>query len=373
MRINSYTLCLLSNQSKHQSLLTQTKSPNTINAKKDTTMSEQQFMQRPLTLEDAQAVADTINAISAHEGTHRHYHADTLVLEWSEPEMDITQSSTAMTTSDGKIVAYMILRDNNVTPVRTWVQWGIHPEYLQHKLNEILFTWLDSRRQNLIERCPADARVVLQCGILSGYDPDEHALNQAGFQKFRNSYQMRIDMGTKPPTPQFPEGISARAYNPDTDLEGLVTAFRNSFSDHFGYVEEPFEKDVEEFRHWFATDKLFDPQYVLLAVDDASGVVAGYAIGMKEEHGDPSVSHIELLGVSRAYRRRGIAQAMLYQCFNTFWDNGYKSVTLGVDGSSLTNAVALYERVGMHIHHQYDRYEKVIREGKELGTVAVDA
>jgi hypothetical protein len=39
-----------------------------------------------------------------------------------------------------------------------------------------------------------------------------------------------------------------------------------------------------------------------------------------------------------------------------------------VDASSLTGAVRLYERAGMHVARQYDRYEKELRSGKELMT-----
>jgi mycothiol synthase len=41
-------------------------------------------------------------------------------------------------------------------------------------------------------------------------------------------------------------------------------------------------------------------------------------------------------------------------------------VTLGVDSQSLTGALRLCEKAGMHIRHQYDRYEKELRPGVDL-------
>jgi len=336
-------------------------------------MPATQFTERPLTLDDAPELVNTLNAISASQGTNRQYHESTLRLDWTEPGMDITKSSHAYITTQGQIAAYLVFWDNFEAPVRPWLQWGVHPDFLDTDLSTRILQWADNRKEDLFQRCPPNTRIALQSNTLMGYEPEEKALKQAGFEPIRTSYQMRIDMTEKPPTPTFPQGISIRNYRPDEDLEAFVHVFRNSFSDHFGYIEEPFEKDVEEFRHWFDTDDLIDPQYFFLVVDDKTGEIAGYVLGMKEEHGDPTVSHIELLGVHSDYRRRGIAQAMLYHAFNVFWENNRKSVTLGVDGDSLTNAVALYERVGMHIHRQYMRYEKVLRDGQELATVAIEA
>lgn len=336
-------------------------------------MSKITFIERPLTLDDAQAYIDTKAAISQKMGTNRRYEVETIQSEWQEPGMNIAKSSYSIFSVDAQLLAYIVLWDNHDTPVRSWLDWGVHPNYLDHNLSAKILDWADSRQDNIIQRCPPDTRVSFNSNTMDGYEPDEQALQDAGYNKIRISYEMRIDMDSPPTSPTLPQGIIIRNYRHEDDLEAFVTVFRDSFTDHFGYVEEPFEKDLEEFRHWFNTDSHFDPAFVFLAVDETTGEVAGYLLGFKEEHGDPSVSHIELVGVSRQYRRRGIAQALLYTTFKAFWDTGQKSVTLGVDGDSLTNAVALYERVGMYILRQYVRYEKVLRDGKELATVSVES
>ncbi len=335
-------------------------------------MSEITFTERPLTLDDAQAYTDTKAAISQKMGTNRRYEVETIQSEWQEPGMDISKSSYGIFSVDGQLLAYIVLWDNFDTPVHSWLDFGVHPDYLDHNLATKLLQWADGKKDNIIERCPPDTRVSFNANTMDGYKADEQALKDAGYSKIRISYEMRIDLDKQPSPPTLPDGIIIHNYRHE-ELETFVTVFRDSFSDHFGYVEEPFEKDVEEFRHWFNTDSHFDPAFVFLAVDETTGEVAGYLLGFKEAHGDPTVSHIELVGVSRQYRRRGIAQALLYTAFKAFWDAGQKSVTLGVDGDSLTNAVALYERVGMYILHQYVRYEKVLRDGKELATVSVES
>ena len=93
---------------------------------------------------------------------------------------------------------------------------------------------------------------------------------------------------------------------------------------------------------------------------------------MKEDDRRPGVGYVDMVGVRREYRRRGLAQAMLRRSFVLYWDRGQRSVGLGVDGESLTHAVALYEKVGMHIHRRLMCYEKVLRDGVELAKVALE-
>ena len=37
-----------------------------------------------------------------------------------------------------------------------------------------------------------------------------------------------------------------------------------------------------------------------------------------------------------------------------------------IDAENLTGALRLYEKAGMHVHQQFDIYEKEIRSGKEI-------
>ena len=60
----------------------------------------------------------------------------------------------------------------------------------------------------------------------------------------------------------------------------------------------------------------------------------------------------------RAWRRRGLAVALLHASFGEFWRRGERRVQLGVDAESETGAIGLYEGVGMRVEWQADIYEK---------------
>jgi ribosomal protein S18 acetylase RimI-like enzyme len=81
---------------------------------------------------------------------------------------------------------------------------------------------------------------------------------------------------------------------------------------------------------------------------------------------------VQTLGVLRSWRRQGLALALLQHSFREFYKRGLHTVYLAVDAQSLTGATRLYERAGMHIVRQNDRYEKELRAGRELSTQMVE-
>ena len=75
---------------------------------------------------------------------------------------------------------------------------------------------------------------------------------------------------------------------------------------------------------------------------------------------------VNILGVRRPWRKRGIGVALLEHSFGEFYRRGILKAGLGVDAESLTGALRLYEKAGMHVHLIFDNYEKTIREGREI-------
>jgi ribosomal protein S18 acetylase RimI-like enzyme len=53
---------------------------------------------------------------------------------------------------------------------------------------------------------------------------------------------------------------------------------------------------------------------------------------------------VHVLGVRPAWRKRGLATALLRHIFRDFQQRGATRVGLGVDGENTTGAVRLYER-----------------------------
>jgi GNAT superfamily N-acetyltransferase len=70
---------------------------------------------------------------------------------------------------------------------------------------------------------------------------------------------------------------------------------------------------------------------------------------------------VGMIGVRPAWRRRGIAEALLRTAFAEFARRGERRVALGVDAESPTGATRLCERLGMRRFWEAVVYEKELR------------
>ena len=99
--------------------------------------------------------------------------------------------------------------------------------------------------------------------------------------------------------------------------------------------------------------------------------IAGFCLCRKEAYEDPDMGYVNILGVRRPWRRRGLGMALLQHAFAEFYRRGQQRAGLGVDAGSLTGATRLYERAGMHVARQFDTYEKMLRPGEDISTEAI--
>ena len=182
---------------------------------------------------------------------------------------------------------------------------------------------------------------------------------------FAISYRMRIELTEAPPAPVWPEGITLRPFDPERDLEAVAWADRESFRDHWGWTERPFEQDLQMFRHWISEPR-FDPSLWFVAVHHDE--VAGISLCDAWLDDDPRQGWVGVLAVLRPYRKQGLGLALLRHSFGEFYRRGQRAVGLGVDAQNLTGALRLYERAGMRVFRTSNTYEKELRPGVELST-----
>ncbi|HEX2908514.1 MAG TPA: GNAT family N-acetyltransferase [Phototrophicaceae bacterium] len=230
--------------------------------------------------------------------------------------------------------------------------------------------WAETRAREVINRVEPDVRVAARGGTGSTYEPLKRTFENAGFACIRHSFRMVIDLDTPPPVPQWPEGITVRTAVMGQDERAILQAQRDSFQDHFGFVEMPFEEELQRWLHDWQADGHFDPTLWFLALDGET--IAGISLCSPYFAGHEGMGWLGTLGVTRPYRKRGIASALLDHTFNEFYQRGKKQVGLGVDASNLTGALRLYEGAGMHVALQFDLYEKELRPGRDITRQALD-
>lgn len=180
------------------------------------------------------------------------------------------------------------------------------------------------------------------------------ALEAAGYRRIRFHLEMRIELDEEPPEPAWPSGLAVRAFRPGADDEEAWRADMDSFADHWEFTPDP----LESWRKEALGHPGFDPSLFFLSVE--GDAVAGLSYCMLRDLGE-QVGWVQILGVRRPWRRRGVGLALLHHSFRELRTRGVPWAGLEVDAENLTGAVRLYERAGMRAVRQDSIFEKALR------------
>ena len=291
--------------------------------------------------------------------------AEVIRTEWVSPGFDPVEDIRLVFAPNGQMAGYIEVWTTGKPPVHPWMWGRVHPDYEDRGIGTWMLHWAETRALRALSDVPAGLRFAPRVGTYREAEKPKKLFGDMGYQHIRSSYHMLIEMSAPVPNPVFPEGITLRTYNAETDAAAVYLAVEDSFRDHFGFVEEPFEEGLKRFRHFWEHEG-FDPTLLFLAMDRHSAEVAGINLCRPHSFDDPDVGWVGTLGVRRQWRKRGLGLALLRHSFNEFYRRGKRKVGLGVDAQNLTGALRLYETAGMHVHQAFDQYEKELRPGTEI-------
>jgi mycothiol synthase len=327
------------------------------------------FAMRPAKMDDVEAVTALLNACTIEQIGQAQVEAHGIRTRWQSPDFDLETDTRVVIAPNGKLVGHGWVWD--VQPrVRIYGRGHVHPEYKGRGIGTHLCQWVEDRTRQAIPKAPEGARVVLLQGTLSTDTPAQELLRKQGYQLVRHAFRMVIEMDAPPPEPVVPEALTIRCFVRGQEERAVVQAVDEAFKDQWGYVERPFEEKYKEWMHRIDNDPDYDPSLWFVAIDDEK--IAGMSLCHPKVIEDPEMGWVDVLGVRRPWRRRGLALALLHHSFGQFYRRGKRKVGLDVDAQSLTGATDLYKKAGMHVQRQYANYEKELRPGEDLSTQSVE-
>jgi len=136
----------------------------------------------------------------------------------------------------------------------------------------------------------------------------------------------------------------------------VFEAHEEAFSDHWGHTPGTYEK----WQLHMTNHEDFDPSLWHIAWDGDQ--IAGYSLCRYRM----GIGWVGTLGVRRAWRKRGLGEALLLHSFGEFHKRGKDVIGLGVDAANPTGATRLYQKAGMKVAAEYVIYEKELRAGREM-------
>lgn len=321
-----------------------------------------EYLIRPTTRADVQAVVDLVNArsialVGAPEDT-----VASVLADWDTPGLNLETDCVVAETPGGRLIGTAELWDIQPQHVRMFGFLRVAPDFAGSDVWDALADCIEKRAARSLSRSDPEARVVLlhrfieqdRCGI--------DLMERRGYQLVRVLVRMVVDFSANSQT-ELPldGGLRLEPWTPKHE-DGAFYALYEAFQDHWGAVPETFEEYRMRMGHIFEHPEV-RPELSLVALDGEE--VVGTLIASEHPADDEQMGWINLLGVRRPWRKRGVGQALLLRVFGLFRKQGSRSAGLNVDSQSLTGATRLYEKVGMRVTRRYLTYELVLREGEE--------
>lgn len=254
---------------------------------------------------------------------------------------------------DGALVAYAEFHEDTdpwTDALDLYVEGRVDPDHRGRGLATFLLGRAEDRARRAVERTGA-TDAVLRTTVVDGDDAGLAWHRRRGFVPVRHFLQMRLDLDAPPPAPEWPAGVTWRTVTRE-DLPVVWDVHQRAFADLPTALPTDFPAWREE---RVDRDPAFDPSLWFLAVADGEPVGVCLARGATPEAAE--VGDVRDLGVVPAWRRRGVAMALLRTALAAFRTRGLTGAALEVDDVTLDGAVALYRAAGMQVSRRTDVLE----------------
>jgi mycothiol synthase len=173
-------------------------------------------------------------------------------------------------------------------------------------------------------------------------------LESEGFKVVRWFFEMlRPDLDDIADLP-MPDGLEVRPVVPE-DHRTIWAADTEAFSDHWGGMENT----EGAFERFFGGPD-FRPELWRVAWDgeQVAGVVMNRIMSTFNEQSGERRGELAGVSVRRAWRRRGLARALVADSLRALRDDGMTSAVLGVDAENPMGALGVYETNGFRVHRK---------------------
>ncbi len=306
---------------------------------------------RPYEPDDAAELTALLNAIEERAGGRPAFTEDETRVLADTLIVDRATDSRMIFDGDGVLVAGGIVPTPPPGGFRVDIYGGVHPDRYGQGLGRELLTWQYQRAVEIHDERDPGSEWQAETGTLTGDTEASRLFPKLGFAPVRYFFDMVAPTTTAAEPIALPTGL--RVVTPDTSQHHeLYEAHMEAFADHWGYQRREFEPWTTLTVN--STDYRPELSRVALAGDEVAGYVLSYT------DASPDRLYIGQVGTRRAWRRQGLASALLSEVLAAAGAAGLALAGLGVDADSPTGAVGLYERAGFTREHSFVAYRRPI-------------
>ena len=320
------------------------------------TMTRTTFRERAYTgPADLPAVVGLLNLCDIVDQLEEHYTVENFGTELTDPTVDPAHDLRLWEDAAGRLVGFgqlWLLGGTHGLDGRLY--WYIHPDVRGSGIEDAVCAWAATRTAAAGQARGGGTHLSSPAGEHNAYH--RATLEAHGFTVVRYFFQLARALAGPLPTPELPPGYTLRPLTGEAELAAWMEMHRETFVDHWNYHPLPLERR----QHWMA-----DPHYraagdlVIVAPD---GTLAAFCLcGIDPEANAQSGRNegwIQLLGVRRGFRKRGLGRAALLAGLRYLQGAGAETALLDVDAANPTGALRLYEGAGFTRRRTDLRYNK---------------
>jgi len=205
-----------------------------------------EWMIRPAIHSDIDGVCELINAYSLDILDIANDAKSNVEMAWRQPGLQMKTDTRVAVSPEGQIIGYGEVEDTDEPHVRIGSWMRVHPEFRGQGLEVMLLAWIEERAREAIALAPEATRVTVSQGVPDADAQVQESFKNRGYSVIRHFWRMTIELDHDIPEPTWPDGVSVRTFVLEEDLEETVHASRDSFQDHWGHIDKPFEEELKQ-------------------------------------------------------------------------------------------------------------------------------
>lgn len=231
------------------------------------------------------------------------------------------------------------------------------PAWRRKGIGTTMLHWIEHRMRTI-----AELHSAIETGFLQNFGNGENLgltamLERNDYKPIRYFVEMvRPNLENIPDFP-MPDGLEVRPVLPE-HYRAIWDAADEAFRDHWGYSKST----EEDYQAWLGDKTIFDPQLWQIAWDinlnEVAGQVRTFINTAENDKYNRKRGYTEFISVSRPWRKRGLARALIAISLRLQKERGMTESALGADSENLSDATRVYEDCGFRVTKRNTIYRK---------------
>ncbi len=304
---------------------------------------------------DYPLLAELIAAANMADGIDWLPSTDNLRIDYEHTDGMDPHLDVLIAEADGQLVGYgQVQRDVRDGTAVHWTSGTVLPEFRRGGLGRAILRANEARLREISTRFEDTTDRAFDSWVDDKQSGATELLTSEGYRPIRWGMSMRrqgLDDVAEVP---LPEGLELRPVRQE-DHRRIFQADNEAFRDHWGHREST----DEDFLRTFSMPELDTSLWrVAWDGDEVAGVVTNWIWREENEKLGVRRGWLERVSVRRAWRRRGLAKALIASALVALRDAGMDEAMLGVDTENPSGAVGLYEAVGFRVKDRATHFRK---------------